>query len=112
MIAMHKPFYTSGEHGDDALLIERFRDLLSDGLVEFVVSGHDHDMELQERDANADGAMERFAVSGSAAKLRSISPGPHTLFGASEYGFAELELSAAGATISFFGAGGELLYTR
>jgi acid phosphatase len=112
VLALHHALYSSGIHGDSPELLALFAGSLGAGKIRIVLSGHDHDQELQERDADGDGILETFIVSGSAGKSRPVAGGPHTLFADAAYGFAELALRADGYTVSFFDAGGTLLYSR
>ena len=111
MLTVHNPFYSSGKHGDDTVLQELFASLLSSGSIRIAISGHDHDLELQVHDKNADGKKELFIISGSASKKRSITAGPDAVYAASIYGFAELTLAPSGPSVSFFDENGNILYT-
>jgi len=112
ILAAHRPFHSSGAHGDDPRMNYRFASLLEDGLINIAVAGHDHDLELQERDQNQDGIKEWFIVSGAAGKVRPIEAGPFTKFSKGDYGFAELTFDASGFQLDFFDAGGQLLFSR
>jgi acid phosphatase len=75
VLALHHALYSSGIHGDSPELLALFAGSLGAGKIRVVLSGHDHDQELQERDADGDGIMETFAVSGAAGKSRPVAGG-------------------------------------
>ncbi|HUX13911.1 MAG TPA: metallophosphoesterase [Spirochaetia bacterium] len=102
VFACHRPFYSSGTHGDTSELLFYFSRELADGRIDVAVAGHDHDLELQRRDANGDGRDELFLISGAAARTRSISPGPYTTYSAGITGFVTLEISAATVSVAFY----------
>ena len=104
ILAVHYPPYSSGEHGDDETIKELFDSMFSSGIIDITVSGHEHDLELQEYDADSDNNKELFIISGSAAKLRSVDSSPNTVYSASVLGFAELLISSSdpSATIVSF----------
>jgi len=108
IVATHRPFYSSGRHGNTDFLLSYFSTELNSGKIDMTLSGHDHDLELQRRGNSAKNTL--FVVSGSAARTRPISAGPKTLFASSSYGFAELDLSATATHVTFFDQTGTRLY--
>ncbi|WP_455382558.1 metallophosphoesterase [Salinispira pacifica] len=110
IFACHRPFYSSGMHGDTPELLYYFGRELSSGRIDVVLSGHDHDLELQSRDVDGDSDPELFVVSGAAARSRPITGGTASLFASDSYGFAVLSLSRGSTGITFYDDSASLLY--
>lgn len=103
----HHPIRSGGSHGDSKTLIKDLLPILQDnGGVDFYISGHDHDLQLIERDGM------RYIVSGAGAKLRNTSSGKGTVFAKSSYGFVHLLISAKDARVSFVDHSGQVLFMR
>jgi hypothetical protein len=60
------------------------------------LAGHDHDMQHLEPEGRL-----HFFIAGSGGKLRTIEPGPRSLFAKSANGFAVLEADARTLTVTF-----------
>ncbi len=112
ILAVHHPPFSSGDHGDNPVLFDFLAEMFTEGYVDVVLSGHDHDLELQELDVDGDASQELFVVSGAACRLRAVGKSAATAFSASTFGFAELEISASATTVSFFDSTNALLYRR
>jgi tartrate-resistant acid phosphatase type 5 len=60
------------------------------------LAGHDHDMQHLKPEGRL-----HFFIAGSGGKLRSIEPGPRSLFAKSANGFAVLDADERSLTITF-----------
>lgn len=69
------------------------------------LAGHDHDMQHLKPEERL-----HFFVAGSGGKLRSITPGPRSLFAKSANGFAVLEVQKESLAVAFVDVSGEELY--
>lgn len=108
VIYLHRPLYSSGDHGDTKALSQYINPLLAKpGLgADFVIAGHDHDLELIERDGRV------HIVSGAAGKLRGVSMGEHSIYAASVLGFVHIDFNGDDAIVSFIGKDGQVLFTK
>lgn len=106
VVYLHRPIYSSGEHGDTSILKRALLPILERNGVDLVIAGHDHNLELQLR------AGMLHAVSGSAGKSRSLRNGAYTLFGRDAPGFLAIDFEESVMHLRFVGLGGQTLYTR
>lgn len=106
VIYLHRPIYSSGEHGDTAALKKLLLPIIERTGVDLVLAGHDHDLELQLR------AGILHAVSGSGGKSRKLKSGPYTIFGKDAPGFLAVDFEAVSMTLRFVGEGGKTLFTK
>lgn len=70
----HHPIYSEGQHEDNNDKVEQLLPVLRDR-ADVYFAGHDHDMQH----LRPEGRLH-FFVAGSAGKLRTIEPGPRSLF--------------------------------
>ncbi len=80
VFACHRPFRSSGMHGDTSEFLYYFSREPVDGRIDMADARHDHDFELQRRDASNAGQGELFLVCGAAARTRSKGPEACTAF--------------------------------
>lgn len=106
VVYLHRPIYSSGEHGDSSTLKKLLLPILELNGVDVVFSGHDHDLEIQQR------AGMLHIVSGSGGKMRSLKTGPYTLFGKGVPGFVAVDFEPTSLLVKFIGEGGKILYTK
>ena len=89
----HHPVYTSGLHVNERRIAVLRRDLLpvlSEGKVDLLISGHDHDMEHL---AAPDGKMDFLIAGSGGAELREAGAAqPHSQFFAVRYGFLDVTI--------------------
>ena len=81
----HHPIYSEGQHEDNNQKIAQLLPVLKDR-ADVYLAGHDHDMQHLKPEGRL-----HFFVAGSGGKLRTIEPGPRSLFARSAHGFAVLE---------------------
>lgn len=91
----HHPVYSSGMHGDTELMIKYLQPLLEQHKVDFYISGHDHNKELQ------DIKSTKYIICGTGARLREITPTKNSIFAKSSLGFGHLLLTENTARIRF-----------
>jgi tartrate-resistant acid phosphatase type 5 len=91
----HHPIYSAGQHEDNEEKIGQLLPVLR-GRADLYLAGHDHDMQH----LKPEGGLH-FFVAGTGGKLRTIEPGPRSLFAASAHGFAVLEADAQALTVTF-----------
>ena len=91
----HHPIYSEGQHEDNNLKIEQLLPALQDR-ADVYLAGHDHDMQHLKPEGRL-----HFFVAGSGGKLRTIEPGPRSLFAKSANGFAVIEADARALTMTF-----------
>jgi hypothetical protein len=91
----HHPIYSEGQHEDNNDKIEQLLPVLKDR-ADVYLAGHDHDMQHLKPEGRL-----HFFVAGTGGKLRTIQPGPRSLFAWSAHGFAVLEADAATLTVRF-----------
>ena len=91
----HHPIYSAGQHEDNREKIAQLLPVLKDA-ADIYIAGHDHDMQHLEPEGRV-----HFFVAGSGGKLRTIQPGPRSLFARSARGFAVLEADATTLTVKF-----------
>ena len=91
----HHPIYSEGQHEDNNQKIEQLLPVLKDR-ADVYIAGHDHDMQHLKPEGRL-----HFFVAGSAGKLRTIEPGPRSLFAKGANGFAVLEADAKALTVRF-----------
>ena len=84
----HHPIRSHGRYGDNAELVESLLPVLRNR-VDLYLAGHEHDLQVLSPE---DGV--HFVVAGGGGKsIRETEPGPRTLFSASAFGFATLDVS-------------------
>jgi hypothetical protein len=91
----HHPIYSAGDHEDNEEKIAQLLPVLK-GRADIYFAGHDHDMQH----LKPEGSLH-FFVAGTGGKLRTIQPGPRSLFARSARGFAVLDADAATLTVKF-----------
>ena len=95
--ASHHPFFSNGDHGDIGPLREAWGPLFAKAGVDFVIAGHDHDLQHLQ----VEGYPESFLlVGGGGASVRPIrvdanKRGP---FSKSTMGFADINFTPTTAT--------------
>ena len=91
----HHPIYSEGQHEDNNQKIAQLLPALKDR-ADVYIAGHDHDMQHLKPEGRL-----HFFVAGSAGKLRTIEPGPRSLFARGANGFAVIEADARTLTVTF-----------
>ena len=91
----HHPIYSEGQHEDNNDKIAQLLPVVRDR-ADVYIAGHDHDMQHLKPEGRL-----HFFVAGSGGKLRTIEPGPRSLFARSAHGFAVLEADAGTLTVTF-----------
>ena len=91
----HHPIYSEGQHEDNNEKIGQLLPVLKDR-ADVYLAGHDHDMQHLKPRAGCTSSSP-----GSGGKLRTIEPGPRSLFAKSANGFAVLEANARTLTVTF-----------
>jgi predicted phosphodiesterase len=100
----HHPIYSEGQHEDNNMKIGQLLPVLRDS-ADIYLAGHDHDMQHLKPEGRL-----HFFIAGSGGKLRSITPGPRSLFAKSANGFAVLEVQQESLAVSFINVDGQELY--
>lgn len=106
VVVGHHPIYSYGAHGDTDNLKKDILPILIRRNVDFYLSGHDHDLQIIERDGII------FVVSGAGAKLRDTGYGDYTLWNKSSLGFSHMDLEKNSATLRMLGVNGDLLFKK
>jgi tartrate-resistant acid phosphatase type 5 len=91
----HHPIYSEGQHEDNNDKVEQLLPVLRDR-ADVYFAGHDHDMQH----LRPEGRLH-FFVAGSAGKLRTIEPGPRSLFAKGARGFAMIAADADTLSVKF-----------
>jgi hypothetical protein len=91
----HHPIYSEGQHEDNNVKIDQLLPVL-EGRADVYLAGHDHDMQH----LRPEGRLH-FFIAGSGGKLRTIEPGPRSLFARSANGFAVIEADVRTLTVTF-----------
>lgn len=102
----HHPIYSYGSHGDTEVLKRLLLPALRDR-ADFYLSGHDHDRQVLDAERGV-----TFVVSGAAAVRRNERRGPRTLFAASTYGFAHLDIRGRQAVLRLIDEAGTVNFRR
>jgi hypothetical protein len=100
----HHPIYSAGAHEDNNVKITQLLPVLR-GRVDIYLAGHDHDMQHLKPEGRL-----HFFVAGTGGQLRTIQPGPRSLFAKSARGFAVLEIQTSRIVVSFVDVQGQELY--
>jgi hypothetical protein len=74
--------------------------------VDAFVAGHEHDLQH----LKPEGGVQMFIAGGGGARIRTIEPGPRSLFARSSYGFAVIEANAKAITVRFIDQNVNQLY--
>jgi hypothetical protein len=90
----HHPIRSAGWHGDTPELVAKLLPVLANR-ADLYLAGHDHDMQQLE----AERGVALFVVGSGGAGVRPIEPGPRSLFAASTFGFAVLQVEAERLTV-------------
>jgi len=102
----HHPVYSNGMHGDGLRMKSILRPELLKYKVDFYFSGHDHHLELIEKDGM------RYIISGAAGKLRSVKPDKYTKYAKSTLGFAHMTLTQHEAKLRFIDYKARIIYEK
>ncbi len=111
MAYWHHPLFSSGQHGNDAI-VKPFWDALYSAGAELIINGHDHDYErfapqTPAGAVSATGIREVVVGTGGAAERGFSAIRPNSeVRDASSWGVISLSLSAAGYTGQFLHASG------
>lgn len=103
----HHPVFSYGDHGNTPAMITHVRPLLEQYNVDAYVCGHDHDRQLL---APVNGVY--YIISGTGAKSRSTAYGTHSIFAATNLGFAWFRLSAKEFHVQFIDGSGKIEYAH
>jgi acid phosphatase len=103
----HHPVFSYGDHGNTPAMITHVRPLLEKHNVDAYVCGHDHDRQLI---APVNGV--HYIISGTGAKSRNTAYGNHTIFAATNLGFAWFRLSAKEFHVQFIDGSGQIEYAH
>lgn len=102
----HHPIYSSGMHGDTEAVKLFLEPIIKQHAVNFYASGHDHDLELIQKD------KVHYIVSGAGARTRDITPSAKSTFAISGLGFAYLSITPDSALLQFINQHGKILYQQ
>lgn len=102
----HHTIYSYGFHGKGQNLISTLTTKFNSFEIDAYICGHDHDLQHLQRPSGVD-----YLISGSAAKLRSVSSGPETLFAKSTPGFLIVRISAGKMEYYFVDSKGQMIYS-
>ena len=91
----HHPIYSEGQHEDNNVKIDQLLPVLRER-ADVYLAGHDHDMQHLKPEGRL-----HFFIAGSGGKLRTIEPGPRSLFARSANGFAVIDADDRGLTVTF-----------
>ncbi len=103
----HHPIFSYGAHGNTPGMITHVQPLLEKYEVAAYVCGHDHDRQLI---APVNGVY--YIVSGTGAKSRSTMYGNHSIFAATNLGFAWFRVSAKEVHVQFIDGTGKIEYAH
>ncbi|MEK7727455.1 MAG: metallophosphoesterase [candidate division KSB1 bacterium] len=103
----HHPVFSYGDHGNTPAMITHVRPLLEKYNVDAYVCGHDHDRQLLEP---VNGV--HYIISGTGAKSRSTAYGEHSIFTATNLGFAWFRVSAKEFHVQFIDGSGKIEYAH
>lgn len=103
VVYLHRPLYSSGEHGGDTKIRADLAPIFARYGVNVVFSGHDHDYE---RFKPMDGVTYIVSGGGGAA-LYTVKPGPQTAFAAKADNILKVTASPARLTIAAVGSDGK-----
>lgn len=102
----HHPAYSSGMHGDEAVIKKYLVPLMKKHGVIFYFAGHDHDLEVIEKDGGV------FLISGAGSKIRDIKGGKDTVFAKSALGFAHMDTSKRPFRLRLLDEKGQVLFDK
>jgi hypothetical protein len=91
----HHPIFSAGRHEDNDDKIEQLLPVLR-GRADVYFAGHDHDMQHLKPEGRL-----HFFVAGSGGKVRTIEPGPRSLFAKGARGFATISADASTLSVKF-----------
>jgi acid phosphatase len=104
VVVAHHPVYSGGEHGDTPELIAQVLPLLKRSGVQLFINGHDHDLQLIERDGLA------FVGCGAGSRTRPTTKVEGTKFCSDQSGFTAYRLDRGGLRIAFIDFEGRTLH--
>ena len=94
ILFMHEPLYSAGKHGDSTLLQSLYGHWIETHGVDLLLAGHDHNYErtIPIKQFNQDPTYPGLVhiVTGSAAKLRPMTPNQRTAVSSNTYGYVRL----------------------
>jgi hypothetical protein len=102
----HHPIFSDGKHGDTARLISQLLPLLREFQVDLYLAGHDHDLQVHERDGMC------FTVIGGGGKNTRSVRRRRAEFVAGRHGFLDLSASHRQLVIRMVAATGEELFSK
>lgn len=104
-----KPIYSSGSSKGDSYLEKKLLPLLKMANVDMYIAGHDHDMEVIQKD----GISHIICGTGGSYGRKSLIKNDKSMFYSDKSGFCLHELSLEGITTKFInGNDGSVLYTH
>ena len=103
----HHPAISGGKHGAYPVIAESLPGLLRDHAVDLYLSGHDHDLQL-----NDSGQGWLQIVSGSGSKLRSTTWTEQTIYAKAVPGFCWILIRGDELWVSFYSCQGHLFTHR
>jgi tartrate-resistant acid phosphatase type 5 len=108
-VVTHHPLYSNGVHNNNPLLIQQWGELFKTSKVDFMFSGHDHDLQHLEFEEHP----TSFVISGGGgAELTNFTrpPKPPNQWGKKVLGFTDLELAPDGVIVRHIGLDAKQLY--
>jgi tartrate-resistant acid phosphatase type 5 len=107
-VVTHHPLYTYGRHGNNQILIKQWDELFRQYKVDFMFSGHDHDLQHLE----LEGHPTSFVISGGGGAELVGFPNPPKppQWGKKALGFTDLEITPEGPIVRHIGINARQLY--
>jgi tartrate-resistant acid phosphatase type 5 len=107
-VVTHHPLYSNGQHDNNPLLIKQWGDLFRQYKVDFMFSGHDHDLQHLE----FDGHPTSFVISGGggADLVGFVRKPTASQWGEKALGFTDLEVTPEGLLVRHVGLDAKQVY--
>lgn len=108
IVVGHHPLRSAGAYGDQAWMITHIKPLLDRYGVAMYLCGHDHDLQVIAHPSDT----FLCVVSGAGGGARDTAFGDHSLFAATNGGFAMLSVTPRRAAIAMYDADGTLRFVH
>ncbi|WP_242346902.1 purple acid phosphatase family protein [Anaeromyxobacter terrae] len=102
VVSFHRPPYSSGEHGSDTGLRQRWGPVFEKYGVDLVLNGHDHDYERSQPmvgGQRAEGGVTYVVTGGAGAPLYTAGTSAFTAFSRATHHFVEVDVTANTLTL-------------
>ncbi len=106
IVSLHKPLFSSGQHGCNGFLISQLHLLFTEYQIDLVLSGHDHGFQHNEVDG-----ITYIVTGGGGGSLYDVDQSWFTQYCAKTHHFCSITVDPTSLTLEAINENGEMFYS-